>query len=82
VELRICQRRSEDVKTSVLCAERTATADRYESNRETDHLYRSEKKKGRRYRQACHKIKPRVKGLSTESQCEKGQCAIKEREDG
>jgi hypothetical protein len=71
VELRIRQSRSEDVKTSISCAESTAIADRNESNRETDHLYRSKKKKGRRFRQACHKIKPSKRIIYREPVCYK-----------
>jgi hypothetical protein len=71
VELRIRQSRSEDVKTSILCAKSTAIDDRYESNRETYHLYRSKKKKGRRFRQACHKIKPSKKIIYGEPVCYK-----------
>jgi hypothetical protein len=44
-------------KTSILCAKSMAIAARYNSNRETGHLYRS-KDKGRWFCQACHKIKP------------------------
>jgi hypothetical protein len=71
VELQIRQSRFEDVKTSVSSAKSTAIADLYESNRETDHLYRSRKKKGRRFRQACHKIKPSKRIIYRESVCHK-----------